>query len=110
MTKKYKVLGQVLPEEEIETTLYQVPLEKESVVSTIIICNISSETESYRISVTPTGDSQGDKNYIAYDVAISGNDSTALTLGITLDSQDIISVYSSNNTLSFSAFGTEISD
>ena len=45
---------------------------------------------------------------MAYDITVSGSDSTALTLGITLATTDIITVYGSTATLSFTAFGSEI--
>ena len=47
--------------------------------------------------------------YLAYDVVVGGSDSTALTLGITLATTDVITVYASVATLSFAAFGSEIS-
>jgi hypothetical protein len=40
---------------------------------------------------------------------VAANDSTALTLGLTLATTDIITVYASASTLSFSVFGSEIS-
>jgi hypothetical protein len=46
--------------------------------------------------------------YIAYDVTVGASDSTVLTLGITMDSDDIITVYASTANLTFSAFGSEI--
>jgi hypothetical protein len=48
-------------------------------------------------------------NAIAFDVAIAANDTVALTLGVTLDAADVISVSSTNtNQLNFFAFGSEI--
>jgi len=42
-------------------------------------------------------------------VPIAANDSTTLTLGITLDAADVLSVYASAVDLSVNVFGTEIS-
>jgi hypothetical protein len=48
--------------------------------------------------------------YIAYDVPIAANDSTTLTLGITLDAADVITAYSGASAdLTVAVFGTEIS-
>jgi hypothetical protein len=42
-------------------------------------------------------------------VVIDGNDSFAATLGITLATTDVVSVYATLATLSFNLFGQEIS-
>jgi hypothetical protein len=49
------------------------------------------------------------QHYIAYDTPIAANDTIALTLGITLATTDVITVYASSASMSFSAFGSEIS-
>ena len=43
-----------------------------------------------------------------YDVAIAANDTTALTLGMTLAATDVITIYASTSNISFNAFGSEI--
>jgi hypothetical protein len=58
--------------------------------------------------VQPAGASIADQHYIAYDVVIAANDSTCLTLGLTLAATDVLSVYASAADLSFQAFGSEI--
>jgi len=42
-------------------------------------------------------------------VPIAANDSTTLTLGITLAATDVVTVYASSADMSFNVFGTEIS-
>jgi glucose-6-phosphate dehydrogenase assembly protein OpcA len=108
MAKKYKVLGQVAPSATTATTLYTVPSSKEAIISTIVVANRNSSPASYRIAVRPAGETLAVKHYIAFDVAVGGGDSTTLTLGITLDTTDVITIYASSETLSFSAFGSEI--
>jgi hypothetical protein len=46
--------------------------------------------------------------YIAYDVTVGANDTTTLTLGITLATTDVITVYASSATVAFNAYGSEI--
>ena len=108
MATTYKVLGQSNPAATTATTLYTVPASTSAVVSTIVICNQAAAAATYRISVRPAGAAQTNAMYLAYDVAVAANDSTALTLGITLATTDVITVYSSTTTLSFTAFGSEI--
>ncbi len=109
MASTYKVLGQSSPAANTATTLYTVPGGVSTVVSTINVCNQSSSSISYRVAVRPAGETLAQKHYIAYDVGLAGNDSVALTLGVTLAATDVITVQSSVATTSFSAFGSEVS-
>ena len=108
MTTSYKVLGQSTPALNIPTTLYTVPSGNYSaVVSTLTVCNQSTAT-TFRVAVVPSGQSLSTKNYINYDTPIPSNDTIALTLGMTLASNDSIIVTPGSGSLSFSAFGSEI--
>jgi len=108
MATTYKVLGQVAPSATTATTLYTVPGATSAVVSTIVICNQDLADAIYRIAVRPAGATLAAEHYVAYDITVGAADSTALTLGITLAATDVITVYSSTATLSFTAFGSEI--
>ena len=96
MATTYKVLGQSNPAATTLTTLYTVPASTQTVVST------------YRIAVRVAGAAITASQYIAYDVSLPANASDTLTLGVTVGATDVISVYSSSATMSFSAFGSEI--
>ena len=109
MPTVYKTLGQSNPSATTLTTLYTVPAATSAVVSTITICNQSSSAATYRIAVRPAGASIAAQHYIVYGATVAGSDTTALTLGITLATTDVISVFASTANLSFSAFGSEIS-
>jgi len=104
----FKVLGQSNPAATTNTNLYTVPASTASVVSTITICNQTAVAATFRIAVRPLGATLAALHYVAYDVAVGAADTTALTLGITVATTDIITVYASTATLSFSAFGSEI--
>ena len=105
----YKVLGQLAAAATTEEGLYAVPASSSAVVSTIVIANRGTTTATYRIAVKPTAATTlANTHYIAYDVPIAANDSTALTLGVTLAATNAIRTYASNANLTFSAFGTEL--
>lgn len=108
MATVYKVLGQSNPAATTATTLYTVPSATSTVVSTITVCNQTAVAATFRIAVRPAGATLAAQHYVAYDVAVGAADTTALTLGITLATTDVITVYASTATLSFSAFGSEI--
>jgi glucose-6-phosphate dehydrogenase assembly protein OpcA len=108
MAETYKVLGQVAPGATTDTTLYTVPDSTQAVVSTIVVANRTASSASYRVAVRPAGATIADKHYIAYDVQVGASDSTTITLGITIQATDVITVRASTNTLTFNAFGSEI--
>ena len=109
MPTTYKVLGQSNPSATTATTLYTVPSATSTVVSTIVIANLALTAATFRISVRPAGGAQTNAMYLAYDVTVGAGDSTALTLGITMATTDVLTVYASSATVSFTAFGSEIS-
>lgn len=109
MPTVYKVLGQSAPSATTATTLYTVPAATSAVVSSIVIANRDTSSATYRISIRPAGAVQANQHYIAYDVTVGASDSTVLTLGITLATTDVVTVYASTANLSFSAYGSEIS-
>ena len=90
------------------TNLYTVPAATQTVISSLVIANQASTAATYRIAIRPAGAAVALHQYIAYDVAVAANDSTALTLGISLSATDQIMVYASASTLTFTAFGSEI--
>jgi glucose-6-phosphate dehydrogenase assembly protein OpcA len=109
MPTTYKVLGQSNPAATTATTLYTVPSSTSTVVSSISICNLASSSATYRIAVRPAGATLANQHYLAYDVTVGASDTTIITVGLTLATTDVITVYSSTANLSFAAFGSEIS-
>ena len=108
MADSPKVLGQSNPSATTLTDAYTVPSSTSTVVSTITVCNRSSSSTTFRLSVAVAGAADDNKQYLYYDVNINGNDTIALTLGITLATTDKIRVYAGAATLTFKIFGTEI--
>ncbi len=109
MANAYKVLAQSAPSAATATDVYTVPAATETVISTVIIANRAASAGTFRLSVRPNGGTQTDAMYCAYDVPVAANDSTTLTLGLTLDATDVITLYCSSADMSVNVFGTEIS-
>ena len=109
MATSYKVLGQSNPSATTATTLYTVPSATDTVVSSISICNLASTDASFRIAVRPAGATLANQHYLAYDVTVGANDTTIITVGLTLDATDVVTVYASTANLVFHAYGSEIS-
>jgi hypothetical protein len=108
MATTYKVLGQINPSATTATTAYTVPSATETIVSSIVVANLGGSSATYRIAVRPDGESLANKHYLVYDATIAGTDSITLTLGITLNATDVVTVFASTATMSFSLFGSEI--
>ena len=102
----YKTLGQVAPGATTATTLYTVPSAKSTVCSTLTVCNRSTAA-TYRVAVRPAGATLADQHYLIYDSAIAANTTDLLTIGITLATTDVVTVYASSANVSFSLFGNE---
>jgi hypothetical protein len=109
MAITYKVLAQSAPSATTNTDVYTVGSGKQATISTITIANRAASSTTYRIAIRVAGSALSNEEYIAYDVVIAANDTSALTLGITLGAADVVTVYAGSANLSFNIFGTEIS-
>jgi len=109
MAVSYKVLGQSKPSAVTNTNLYTVPTGagNYAVCSTLTITNQAGSPSSVRVAVRPAGAAVEAKHYIIYDVAVGALQSVNFTMGITVASTDIITIYDANGTCSFNLFGSE---
>lgn len=89
-------------------TLYQVPASTQAVISTIAICNTAGATATYRIGFAASASDPSAADFIVYGATVAANDTTFLTIGVSLEAGTYIRVSSSANTVSFGAFVSEI--
>jgi hypothetical protein len=109
MAMIYKVLGQTDTPNTNVITLYTVPSSAQSVISTLIVCSRSSSNSTYNVMVRPSGATLANLHYLAYNGTLPAFDTIALTLGLSLGNNDVISIQAATaNNTSFSVFGTEI--
>lgn len=110
MPTAYKVLGQSAPAATTATTLYTTPAATAAIISTINAVNTHASTaDVIRIAIRPAGAALASQHYIVYGVLLSAGSTFTYTGGITLAATDVVTVYSTNGTTSFNAFGSEIS-
>jgi len=107
MANVYKVLGQSNPAATTLTSLYTVPAATSAVASTLAVCNIGVST-TVRVAVRPAGAGIANQHYILYDAALSANDTLFFTIGLSLATTDVVSVYAGTANVSFNLYGTEI--
>lgn len=107
MAITYKVLGQINPSSTTATTLYTVPSSTSTVCSTLVVCNQASTAATFRIAVRPAGATLSAVHYVAYDTNIPANETITFTIGLTLATTDVVTVYASTSTVSFHLYGSE---
>src|SRR5712692_1459866 len=108
MAEAFKVLGQSAPAAATLTTLYTVPAATQAITSSLTVCNQSATPTKFRITVRPAGAAIAPQHYIAYDADLQANEVWGFTMGATLATTDVVSVYAQDATVSFSLFGEEI--
>lgn len=108
MATTFKVLGQSNPAGNTATTLYTVPSSTSTVVSSINVCNLDVSNATFRIAVRPAGASLANTHYVCYNAPVPGYDTVSLSLGLTLATTDVLTVYGSTSNITFSAFGSEV--
>jgi hypothetical protein len=108
MATTYKVLGQSKPAATTATTLYTCPSATQTVISSLVVANQAGTGGTYRIAIRPNGASLSGEHYIAYDAPLAANSFVSLTLGLTIDASDVVTIFSSSADMSFNAFGSEI--
>jgi len=108
MATTYKVLGQVNPSALTATTAYTVPSATQTIVSTITVANLGAGSGTFRIAVRPDAETLANKHYVVYDATVAGLDTITLTIGLTLDATDVITVYASSANFVFNIYGSEI--
>lgn len=90
-------------------TLYNTASATEAVISSLVVCNQASSDVTVRIGLDTTAGTPGADEFLVYDAVIAGNDTVALTLGVTLDATKYVRISSSASTCNFTAFLSEIS-
>jgi hypothetical protein len=109
MAIRYKVLGQKSVTADTEWNLYTVNGTKDAVVSSIVVANRDPDNAAkYRIAVRQDNATLTNDMYIAYDIEINPATSIGLSLGITMNTDDVLTVRANSSSVTFSAFGTEI--
>ena len=109
MAQTYRILGQISPTASSTSAVYTVPSGSSAVLSTIAVTNRSASAGTYSIFLGQAGASPAASNQFAASVAVAANDTVALTLGVTLAATDVVNVQPSASTITFHAFGAEIS-
>jgi hypothetical protein len=101
----YKVLAQSAPTAATATTLYTAA--NAVIVSSLNVSNTGGAADTIRIAVRPAGATLANLHYLVYGVQVPSGSIFTYTGGVTLANTDVITIYSTTGTSSFSAFGSE---
>lgn len=108
MATRIKILGQALPAANTFVDLYRVPTANSAVVSTLNVCNLTTSNVTFRVAARPNGNTLTAQQYIAYDIALGGQDAIGLTIGMSLAANDVITAFSFQGNVAFTLFGSEV--
>jgi hypothetical protein len=89
-------------------TLYSTSASVSAVISSLVICNQASSDVTTRIGLTTSAGTPTAAQFLVYDAVVAGNDTVALTLGITMDVSKFLRISSSASACNFTAFVSEI--
>ncbi len=101
----YKVLAQSAPTAATPSTLLTAT--SQTIVSTLQVANTGGAADTIRIAVRPAGATLANQHYIAFGVQVPSGSFLTLQGGLTVENTDVITVYSTTGTSSFSAFGSD---
>ncbi len=105
MATEKGILGQSAPGATSLTDVYTVPTGKNATLR-ILVANRGGSAATFRVAVSPNGDTISSEHYVAYDEALPANSSVTSSSKM-LGDGDVVRVYASNANLSFSVTGIE---
>lgn len=108
MAFTYKTLGQADPAAATLTDLYTVPAATSAIVGRVTIANRTAAQALVRLAVSVGGGAVAAKDYVLYDTPIPANSALDVNGAITLAATDKLRCYSLAGSVSFNAFGVEI--
>ena len=108
-TQTYKILGQVSPTANTLSNVYVVPAATEGIINAITISNQAATNSSFSLVVRPTSEALGGKHYIVRGCVIPASDTLIMNLSLTLPANAILAANTNSSSLSFGAYGVEIS-
>lgn len=109
MATTYKILGQVSPTANTLSNVYVVPAATEGIVNSIIISNQTASNASFSIVVRPIDQSLDSKHFIVRGCVVPASDTMTMTLSLTLPANTILAANTNSSSISFGAYGVEIS-
>jgi hypothetical protein len=92
----------------LPVTVYTVPENKQTTVTSIFVANHNNDETTYDLAIIPAGEELSLKHHIRWDMAIAANDFENISTKITMSTGDRLVIFPSTvDTVSITAFGVE---
>ena len=108
MTMVHKLLGRSKPAAATPTSVYSPAVGVSTIVSSIIVCNVSAVTDKFRIYNVPAAGAENVNNAIYYDIEVQPGDSFLANVTTVIQPQGFISVEATGGNLTFTLSGLDV--
>jgi len=108
MVDTVSVLAQSNPTINTLTTIYTVPANTATTISSFVVCNQSGSNANFNLSIAVAGAADTPAQYLYYNLFLDANDTFIATIGATLAATDQIRVFTNNASMSFNVFGVQL--
>lgn len=104
-----KQLGQLRPANTTAASIYSPAANTVTQIKTIIVCNTTSSSASYRIFLDDDGTTYDESTALYWDISLPGNTTESIEVNLAMDDStgNLAVRTSSANALTFTAFGAE---
>ncbi len=102
------ILSQLAPGAGVEVVLFSAASGTRANLAEIIVCNRSGGANSFRVSISRLGAATATKDYLYFNTPITGNDVISAEMDVTIDAHDVVRVFDTNGTLTFTLFGASV--
>ena len=109
MAFTYKTLGQNRPADTNPADIYTVPAGTQTIVSSVVICNVTNTAATFSVYQRVAASSAGESNAIAFNQTIPAYSTTTIEAKLTMVATNILTVQSgTSSAITFTVNGTEI--
>ena len=111
MANTYKRLGAINPSANTQTNVYVIPAATQTVISTVAICNQGANVTTYSLALMNSSEFNAAApaaTFLVKNASLAGSDTIFLTVGLTANAGAVLVANTPNASISFSAFGSEI--
>ena len=108
MAQTYEILGQLAPSANTLTNVFVTGASSSAIVGTITLHNFSDANASYSLVVRPINESLANKHFIIRGGILPAREMISITGAVTMNANAILAANTNGGSVSFNAYGVEI--
>ena len=108
MAQTYEILGQLAPSANTLTNVFVTGASSSAIVGTITLHNFSDANASYSLVVRPINESLANKHFIIRGGVLPAREMISITGAVTMNANAILAANTNGGSVSFNAYGVEI--